>query len=336
MNYIIAPILYDGAGINDILKGLIATAKSNNVIVTVGPLTYGRISTFGLDNPKEYSLDCLHKTEFLLNSINDGDTIIFIDAFALGIDVLEYYLKRENLKVKKIGLLHGSSFIANDLYSDDIWLRYFEEGWFNIFDLIVCPSQYFIDQLPPFIKNKAFLSPWGIDILLQPEFENKSIDVIFPHRFSLDKGIEDFLEITTQLPDVNFTITGLDSGIINNLPNNLKDIYSHLGLKKNINAVGLESTQEHLKRLKSSKIVLGTAKQEGFGYSIFKAVQCGNIPVLSNQCCYPEFFDQKFIYRSIGEACEKINGLLSVYPQNYFYPNPQFFNFNNIIKLLSP
>jgi len=74
---------------------------------------------------------------------------------------------------------------------------------------------------------------------------------------------------------------------------------------KNLNNVQLICGQEnnkHLKTLSQSRIVLSCAKQENFGYGIMKATLQGCLPILPNRLCYPDFFDNNFLYKDDEQA----------------------------------
>lgn len=332
MNYLISPILYKGSCFNDIVSGVLSSAQSNGVKFKLMPITYGSLNSFGLENPNDYIKNSLDKIIFLKNNLKNGDKLLLIDFFFPGLDLLEFYLKRRGVSVFKLGLMHGGSFIDGDIYNEHAWLNNFENGWLDIFDLIVCPSKFFINNLNAKGKKKIRIYPWGLDYSLNPKLVNKKIDVIFPHRFSHDKGVKDLLLIARKMKNTGFVLTGLGKKVINDLPDDLKLTYLELRKLPNVKILGMESAKQHIETLRSAKIVLSTAKQEGFGYSIFKSIQCGAIPVLPNRCCYPEFFKEKYLYSSIDESVKLIDNFLKNYPKNYFYPNKKLFNFNKIVK----
>lgn len=332
MNYLISPILYKGSCFNDIVSGILISAKKNGVKFKSMPVTRGKLNSFGLENPNDYLKNSIEKILFLKNNLKNGDKMLLIDFFFPGFDLLEFYLKRKNINVFKLGLMHGGSFIEGDLYGGYKWLGNFEKGWFDIFNIVVCPSKFFINNLDLKYRKKVKIHPWALDSRLKPELVNKKIDVIFPHRFSHDKGVKDLLFIAKKMKNVEFVLTGLERKVVSDLPVNLKNIYYELNKLPNVKILKMESIVQHIKTLKSAKIVFSAAKQEGFGYSVFKSIQCGAIPVLPDRCCYPEFFDKKYLYSSLDKAIELINNFLETYPKNYFYPHDDLLNFDKIVK----
>ena len=336
MNYLVAPILYDGSCFNDIVYGLIRSAKENKIKLNHLRLSHKKLKSQGLENPDEYFLDSIQKLSYLAKKLKSGDKIIFVDYFCPGLDLLNYYLTRKGISVKKIALLHGASFVDGDIYQEFSWLSNFENGWLSIYDLIISPSQFFIKNLSPSDKNKFKIHPWGLDKTIKPllKIESKVYDVIFPHRLSRDKGIEDFIETVKRMPDLSFCMTGLDKNIAKNGNQEIRHYLQELEKLKNLTIVGIEISSNHLVRLKKSKIVFSSALQEGFGFAVMKSIQCGNIPVLPNRCCYPEYFPKEYLYNSLDDACKKIRQFLSTYPKHYRKIELSKFDYSSIINYL--
>ena len=332
MNYIVCPTIYLGSPLNDILAAITVAANKSNVHFETLNVKYSKLDSIGLDNPLEYSHDCLRIISQLLNIVKEGDKILFLDAFFPGIDILEYYLRRNQISVLKIGLLHGSSFVEGDIYQKDTWLQTFEKAWYQIFNKLISPSKYFIGFLPSEFHSKIQVIPWGLDKTLTPEFNLKTIDVIFPHRFSMDKGIDLFYEIASKMQDVKFLITGVDIELTALYPIELKLIINKIRKLKNVSISKMEKDVQHINRLRNSKIVLSTARQEGFGFAVFKSIQCGCLPVLPYRCCYPEYFPANYLYSKTDEAIEMIYKRLENYPKNYFSVSVEDFSFEELIK----
>jgi hypothetical protein len=335
MNYLVSPILYEGSCFNDIVKGLIKSANDNNLQLKIVNSQKGILTTSGLDNPDEYFDNSINKLKSLAENLQTGDKVLFVDFFCPGLDLLEYYLSRNHIKVKKMALMHGGSFVNGDLFSEFKWMANFENGWFELFDKIICPSNFFLENIKHKNDDKFLVIPWGIDDSVKSDFlGKKKYDVIFPHRLAKDKGIEDLIAIAKLLPTLKFCITGINRKAILNGDTLTKKYLNSIEKLKNIKIVGLEQPDKHLLTLRSSKIVLSTARQEGFGYAVIKSVQAGNIPVLPNRCCYKEYYLKKYRYSSITEAVDKIKLFLENYPKDYLAPDYNKFNFTNIINLL--
>jgi len=335
MNYLVPPILYEGSCFNDIVDGLIKSAYKNKIQLEVPAIKKGFLNNNGFDNPREYFIDSINKLKSLAEKLKTGDTILFVDFYCPGLDLLEYYLTRSKIKVQKIALMHGASFVDGDIFSEYKWMENFEKGWIDIYDKIICPSEFFLNNLKNVDKSKFMIIPWGIDESITSNLSDKKrFDVIFPHRLAEDKGIEDFISIVKLLPNLKFCITGINKKAILKGSHSIKKYLKDIDKLKNVTIIETEKPMQHLMTLKSSKVVLSTALQEGFGYAVMKSIQSGNIPVLPNRCCYKEYYLSKYRYSSIMEAVQLIKKFTENYPKDYFVPDYSKYSFDNIIKLL--
>lgn len=228
--------------------------------------------------------------------------ILFLDFFNPGMDLLKYYHEQQEIVCEYGSLLHGGSFLDDDLYSFD-WMKQFESGWFGLYDKIYTPSQLLARAVPDLFQEKISIYPWGLDgVNISSDVAPKDADVVFPHRLNADKGIEDFIDIVSRMNDLEFVVTSPQKEMV--IKHN--KYYKELIRYKNVRFVLGQSEKEHIKTLTSAKIVLSCAKQENFGYGIMKAVSSGCIPVLPDRLCYPEYFEDLFLYGDLDEAMNKI------------------------------
>lgn len=246
----------------------------------------------------------------LLNDIDNIDQILFLDFFAPWLEILQYLLELKKKHIKLWALLHGWSFLKGDLYKRS-WLSKSEEVWLDIFHVIYVPSVHLFNLLPSHRKKKAKVYSRGLDYFKSLSWSSvknitKSIDVIFPHRLSDDKWIQDFIFIVNALPDVHFAVTNYESLENNKYQTELRQYW-------NISFLIGENDKTHKKTLESAKIILSCAYQENFWYSIMKGVLSWAIPLLPQREVYPEFFSKKFLYSNVEEAILKITKILSSY-----------------------
>lgn len=335
MIYIVSPILYKTSSFNDIFELLKKSFKKYNIDFKTNNIVISKFEWYGLENPEEYFSHSLETLDFLKNNVSNWDIILFLDFFFPWLDLLKYFFERTNKNVIFISLLHWASFVSWDLYSWN-WLKNFEKWWIDLYDKIIIPSNFFLKN----IKNneislsKFIIIPWWVDENIEENFENKIYDVIFPHRFDYDKWIFDFYEIAKNLKEVNFFFPSIEENrILKTFPNDLQELYKKFKKLENVIFGDIEYWEKHLESLRKSKIVLSTATQEWFWYWIIKAIQSWNIPVLPNRCCYPEFFENKYLYNNINECCEKIKNFLDNYPNDYF-PIKWKFTFDNIVLFI--
>lgn len=307
-NIIVIPPYYEGTSFQDIVESLKEASKKISL-----PIKF-----IGYDSPlkNNFNDEFLDDKKYVIGQslllkkiINIGPVskILFLDFFNPGIDLIKYFHEQQKYNCKYSVLLHGGSFLKHDLYPFG-WIKHFELGWFEIYDIVYTPSNFLATALPRKLQEKTKVFPWGLDNFMEQKYKNaKTIDVIFPHRINSDKGIEDLINIISKMPDVKFVITSPQN------KNAFRKNCYYKSINNYKNAVFLfgQSEKEHIKTLSKAKVVLSCAKQENFGYAVMKAVLSGCIPVLPNRLCYPEFFDDAFLYNNVKGAVDKIYSYLN-------------------------
>lgn len=337
MIHLISPILYRTSSFDDIFQWINREFLRIWIPVRTNQILYKEFRGYGIENPDEYFEHALDTQRYLIENVRNGDTVIFLDFFFPWLDLVKYYFERNWTKIKMISLMHWASFISWDLYNWN-WLKHFEKWWMSLYEYIIVPSNFFLENIknnPEYDINKFIVLPWWLDTSIKPSFNNKIYDVIFPHRFDYDKWIFDLYEIVKNMPDITFLFPSIEEDrIINTYPKDLVNLYYKLKALHNITFTWMEYGSDHVQSLQWSKVVLSTALQEWFGYAIMKWIQAWNIPVLPNRCCYPEFFESKYLYNSLWECCELIRKFLKWYPENYFETD-KIFRFEKIVEFIN-
>ncbi|HUT22155.1 MAG TPA: glycosyltransferase [Candidatus Bipolaricaulota bacterium] len=298
-NIIAIPPYYLGTSFEDIVRGLKLSIKHIGIKATmvgyIKPLD--NCIKGGILDDSDYITGQFKLIEKLI-ALGKVDRILFLDFFNPGIDLLKYYYTQQGIICRLGALLHGGSFLPNDLYSWP-WLKKTEFAWASIYDRIYVPSRFLAEECPQDFCKKIKVSPWGMDAFRKCLLSHKiKYDVIFPHRLDDDKGIEQFCCIVSKLPAVGFVVTFPQP--MNIMRKN--KYFKMLQRYKNIIFIAEQSSTEHIQTLAQSRIVLSCSKQENFGYAVMKAVACGCIPVLPNNLCYPDFFPERFLYTTSKEA----------------------------------
>ncbi len=306
-NIIAIPPYYEATSFAEIVAGLkIANTKIGNkfrfIEVTPGPLK-NQVGGDLLDD-EQYIIGQWNLISALLQE-QEVDSILFIDFFNPGMSLLRYAHEQRGVKIKYGALLHGGSFYDGDLYSFS-WSASVEHAWAELFDIVYVPSDFARIAMSKELQAKTRVFPWGMDAVkfLKKDLDKKW-DVVFPHRLQSDKGVEDFITIVGECDGVSFVVP------VPNEDSGANKFLNSLRVFPNIDFAFGQADEQHLSTLQQSRIVLSCAKQELFGYSVQKAVLGGCLPVLPNRLCYPEQFDQEYLYVSIGEAVEKISFFLS-------------------------
>lgn len=302
-NIIAIPPYYSGTSFEEIVKGLRAAVKKIRINIIFCGSTKPLKNKFAgeLLDDKEY----INGQTILIKKLmefNHVKRILFLDYFNPGLDLLRYYHEQQKRECKYGALLHGSSFLKDDLYSFS-WIKNFELGWSNIYNTIYVASKITACPFPQQIRTKIKVYPWGMDHFTPIQSKEKIYDVIFPHRLNTDKGITEFIEIVYKMPKLIFAVTipQKKNLVVKN------KYYRKITKFKNINCIFNESPHQHIKTLSKARIILSCANQEIFGYSVMKAVLSGCTPVLPNKLNYPEFFSKSFLYNNTEEAIRLIH-----------------------------
>jgi glycosyltransferase involved in cell wall biosynthesis len=292
----VAPVYYVGTSFERIclsIKSCIEAERLDIDYIVISDLP-NNLDPAEFDDSHFYKYQ-LKLLEHLINGKKAYDRLLFIDFFNPGIDILKYELDRNSLNTELYALLHGGTFIEEDLLKD-AWISKYEKAWTGVYKRVYVPSRYAFSTLPEFLAQKSSVFSWGLDAvkpLLKPSL-TKDIDVVFPHRISSDKGVAELISICELCPEVQFVITS-PSGIVPSLFKDLPRI-------ANLSVVTCRDTESYYRILGRSKIVLSCALQELYGYSVAEAVLSGAYPILPNRQVYPEFYQDDNLYDTPVQA----------------------------------
>lgn len=305
-NIIAIPTIYRDTSLDEIFASIKIAASKISLqyhIIGCDQIFDNKLPANALDD-SEFELGQLKIIEAFISKVQTGGKVLFLDFFMPGLDIIKYHLEREEMQVKMGALLHGGSFVRGDLLNKLSWLPSIEQAHFDIFDIIYSPSEFLKNLVPSSFSHKTITFPWGLDAFTPVlSGSDRQFDVIFPHRFATDKGIDDFFTLTKYLPNVNFLVTSPSADRIDE------------SFAWNHNVIFLNSVERsrHHELLSSAKIVLSVSIQENFGYSVYKAVLSGCIPVLPNGLCYREMYNNEYLYNNLEEAAKMIENKLRNY-----------------------
>lgn len=232
--------------------------------------------------------------------------VLFLDFFTPGLDTLALAKDIKQTREKLGALLHGGTFLEGDIYQWE-WLKKAEQVWFEIFDTIYVPSVFLKNQIPERHQDKIKVFPWGMDnvpvIKETIQWEKRNIDVIFPHRLDKDKGVEEFIDLMKSFPEYSFAVT---------IPqkDSSGEYFDAISRQHNCEVIAGENDKEHFETLQNSKVVLSTAYQENFGYSVLKSMCAGCVPLVPNRLVYPEFIPEQYRYDDAASAKKNLRQIL--------------------------
>ena len=319
-NILVCPNLYKGSSLTEVTNDLIRTINENGLDIQVvnfkGPIT--TLKTGCLDDPDIFFKHAINIMNKLRDIIKEGDKILFVDSFQLGIGLIHYYTQNKNINVTYGGIFHGASFVKNDFFSNIKWVINFEYGMLSLMDSIYVASNYAASFFNNNLKKKIKIIPFGFDadrFAPNTDINKKEFDVILPFRWSWDRDPAFFEKLINRMPDVSFAIPGFGE---NEPDNKLRGIYKKIISRKNVIKLCIKTGDNHYNNLKKAKVVVSV--RDTFGYGFREAMACGCIPVLYNGTCYPEFIDDKYLFNNINEAEILIRNFLKNYPKDYIKP----------------
>ncbi len=168
------------------------------------------------------------------------------------------------------------------------------------------------------LVEKSRVLPLGLnfdalDKITRKVSDDKSIKIVWNHRWEHDKNPEEFFDALLALKarDVRFKLIVLGESFryipecFVQAEKDFEDHIIHFGFAKN--------RETYLNLLKSADIVVSTAVHEFFGISVIEAVRAGCFPMLPKRLSYPELFDKKEYFYKEGKLDRSLEKLIRNY-----------------------
>lgn len=318
MIYVIVPPFHKGANEYSLFLDFLQNVSSQHTSLIPPDDEFLKITdrkTKGFYDNAEWMPILLKQAYLVIPKLKSGDAVVFIDFWNPCIPVIYFHCKVNNLDVKLLGWFHGATFMYGDYLNE-----FFPRGgflaneleWLRMLDQVWYASEFFVEDIKrmnlfsdKFVKvdspfdvfDKQFKQYLGLE---------RVYDVIFPFRLDPDK---------VDLPVFERIIKKLEEKDINLLVTSVGELSAYdkkaLLRFKNVKIFENVSDDLHLETLGRSKVILSLAKQEGWGYTVLKAVSLGCYPVLINSGVYRELYKPEFLFITPSECVEKIGHALS-------------------------
>jgi len=235
---------------------------------------------------------------FQEGKVKTGDWFLFGDIFFPGIESIKYMAELQNIEIKIAGFNYAGRSDKYDFVRKlNIWADYAEKSYHEVCDLIFVGSEFHKNNVVQYFnlpENKVISTGYVWDknlaIKLFPTKLPKEDYIIFPHRISVEKGMNDFFSIAELMSDKKFIITSSSKN------------KSDITLPKNVEYVYNLTKAEYYGYMSKAKYYLSTAYQETFGYTLREALMYDCVIAAPNRLCYTEMLDKENLYDAIEEV----------------------------------
>jgi glycosyltransferase involved in cell wall biosynthesis len=235
---------------------------------------------------------------FQEGKIKDGDWFLVGDIFFPALEAIKYMAELQNIRISIAGFNYAGRSDANDFVRKlNKWSDYSELAYHQVCDIIFVGSEYHKNNVVEYFdidKKKVIVTGYIWDkekaFALYPQINSKEDYIIFPHRLSKEKGIDEFLSICNLMSNSKFIVTSSSNNKSQiDFPTNVEYRY---GITKS----------EYYLILSSAKYYLSTAYQETFGYTLREALMYNCVICAPNRVCYKEMLPPQVLYNSINEV----------------------------------
>lgn len=268
-------------------------------------------------------------------AIKDGDIFFVADIEFWGIETIKVLADLQNIKIKLIGFCHAASYTYEDFMEPCAdYHKYFELGWFKVFDKIFVGTEYhkqaIIDRrIKPYVSsiseqcnlmnkidvsgNPIFYSDYKYVLSQQLPKKNQ---LIISNRFDWEKRPNLSLDFAYLLkrrnPDLNIILTTSRPTFKSN-KNWLVDYARNLEKDGILTIYENCSKEQYHTHLAESKVFLSNTIEENFGFCLLEAIIFNVYPVVENKYSHPELLDNKklFLFNDTDEIIPKVEYLLT-------------------------
>lgn len=177
-------------------------------------------------------------------------------------------------------------------------LMYFENSYFKDEKLYLGLNIHFPDLKTPYevFPNGVDTQFWNCNNISFESRNNSVLTVVNSAGLLGIKGVDLFLDIARECPEVSFKIVGID-GLEGDIPSN-------------VSCLGYKTPKELRELYRTHKFYAQLSDSEGFGVALCEAMLCGCIPIVSNVNDLPNLIGQSgFIIekRDVKLATKRFN-----------------------------
>jgi glycosyltransferase involved in cell wall biosynthesis len=246
--------------------------------------------------------------------VENGDAFLIGDIFFPGIESIKYMAELQDINVRVYGINYAGRADKTDFVQKlSGWADASEAGYHLICDgIFVGSCDHKFNVCNYFGLNEAIVHATGYvwDLNYMKSFAEKIGQVekedfvIWPHRWSEEKGIKELLQFAKSTKKKIVITSSGPKKDLGKLPKNIEYRY---GLTK----------LEYFELMAKARWYLSTAYQETFGYSIQEAIYFNCNILVPNRACCSEMVTAKNVYTSIEDIDKKFDNEDLTVPFNW-------------------
>jgi len=237
--------------------------------------------------------------------VESGDTFLIGDIFFPGIEMIKYMAELQDINVHVFGINYAGRADRTDFVQKlGRWADFSEAGYHEICDGIFVGSVDHKKNVCDYFgipTEKVHATGYVWDMNYMKSFKDqigevtKEDYVIWPHRFSEEKGIQELLHFAKNTTKkILITSSGPRKELGVTLPANVDYRYNLTKF-------------EYFTLMAKAKWYLSTAYQETQGYTILEAIYFGCNILVPNRACCPEMVPSKNVYSDVSEIDKKFD-----------------------------
>lgn len=235
----------------------------------------------------DWELDWLHWLHNL--DLQPTDVVLVLDCATPGL-IGSYLHTRKPCPF--LGICHGTSFNRHDIFPDTRNL--FDLSILSAYDRVLVASEYH--------RAKLLNIQLGIHDLHRDQVINMGALPDMPEELIYDVAKPPFCQRDHVCIVDRNTPQKRDMKALHILANKLlnEPVHDAKGQAYSFGVADIHGTthswNEYLTRLAQFKFMVVTAQEETYGYQVHDAMSVGTIPIVPNDCAYPESVPQNFTY----------------------------------------
>jgi glycosyltransferase involved in cell wall biosynthesis len=225
--------------------------------------------------------------------IADEDTILFMDAWFPGMEMLAYMRDGLKKKFKIAGCLHAGTWDEFDFLTErgmETWARPLEESWLEMLDLVFVATHFHRELIwsRRVVRDQYKVQVSGFPIFANHqekyEVQPKQKIVAFPHRLNPEKNPDLFDDMATVLSK--------NPGFAN---------WKFIKTKDQC-----KTKSQYYELLGKSAVAVSFADQETWGIAMQEALFAGAIPLVPDKLSYREMYPQLLRFQTPANVRHKL------------------------------